>query len=243
MPAKPTLDDHIKWQLDRAYTGYYEDVDPMDYAKKFQSSPSEASSILDCQTLNLIKVENIFDRVFDIPGFNPITVMDVLKLTHQDHEALSMHFMGAVLANETIMELGKDSVCQVFKIQNGLMILRTSTPLQADSNGHVIYVLDQFKDVSDLVTDGKFSWSFKGPSAERFAKLVERSMELDCPLSTQELTVLSFVGKGLSSKEAADKLFLSKHTIDTHRRNILKKLDAENTVIAYQKAKHMGIIA
>lgn len=237
-----TLEDHIKWQLDRAYSGFYEAIDPMEYAKKFQSSPFEASSILDCQTLELIMVENSFDKVFRMEGFQPQTIREVLQCIHEDHESKAMHFAAAILANETVFKIGEDSVSQVFKISSGVSILRTSTPLQADSNGHVIYVLDQYRDVTDLTPEGKFRWSLKGPNSRKIEKLVEASLQEECPLSPQELTILSYVGKGVSSTETAEKLFISKHTVDTHRRNILKKMDSPNTTAAYQKARRLGII-
>ena len=46
----------------------------------------------------------------------------------------------------------------------------------------------------------------------------------DLSLSDREKNILRMVALGLSSMEIADKLFLSIHTINTHRKNILRKL-------------------
>jgi len=43
-------------------------------------------------------------------------------------------------------------------------------------------------------------------------------------LSKREITILKLVAKGLTNKEIADKLFLSTHTVITHRKNITNKL-------------------
>lgn len=43
-------------------------------------------------------------------------------------------------------------------------------------------------------------------------------------LSTRELEIIQLIKQGLSTKEIADKLFLSVYTIDTHRKNICRKL-------------------
>jgi len=51
----------------------------------------------------------------------------------------------------------------------------------------------------------------------------------DC-LSRREKEIAGFLVKGMSSREIADKLFLSKHTVDTHRRNILHKLKLSSTL-------------
>ncbi len=43
-------------------------------------------------------------------------------------------------------------------------------------------------------------------------------------LSPREITILRWIVKGLTHQEIADKLFLSIHTVNTHRKNINKKL-------------------
>jgi DNA-binding CsgD family transcriptional regulator len=43
-------------------------------------------------------------------------------------------------------------------------------------------------------------------------------------LSDREAEVLKFVAKGFSNKEIAEKLFISMHTVISHRKNITKKL-------------------
>ena len=48
-------------------------------------------------------------------------------------------------------------------------------------------------------------------------------------LSERELEITSLVCKGLTSKEIAEQLNLSLHTVETHRKNILKKLNLKKT--------------
>ncbi len=48
-------------------------------------------------------------------------------------------------------------------------------------------------------------------------------------LSKREIEVLCLIAEGLSSKEIADQLFISVRTVDTHRSNILHKLELSNT--------------
>lgn len=43
-------------------------------------------------------------------------------------------------------------------------------------------------------------------------------------LSSRETELIHLIAEGLTNKEIADKLFLSVHTIKTHRKNIIKKL-------------------
>ncbi len=48
-------------------------------------------------------------------------------------------------------------------------------------------------------------------------------------LSTREKEILSLILSGNSSKDIAKELYISKHTVDTHRRNVLKKLNLHST--------------
>ena len=45
------------------------------------------------------------------------------------------------------------------------------------------------------------------------------------PLSVREKEIIVYVVKGMTNKEIAEKLFLSIHTVITHRRNIARKLE------------------
>ena len=48
-------------------------------------------------------------------------------------------------------------------------------------------------------------------------------------LSDREKEVLRLICQGCSNQEVADELFLSPHTVDSHRRNLLNKTNARNT--------------
>ncbi|MGB3463638.1 MAG: response regulator transcription factor [Cyclobacteriaceae bacterium] len=43
-------------------------------------------------------------------------------------------------------------------------------------------------------------------------------------LSEREYEILALIGKGLTSREISEKLFISIHTVNSHRKNLLKKL-------------------
>ena len=47
-------------------------------------------------------------------------------------------------------------------------------------------------------------------------------------LTAREIEIIKLVAEGKSAKEMADQLFLSIHTVDTHRRNVLVKLKMKN---------------
>jgi len=48
-------------------------------------------------------------------------------------------------------------------------------------------------------------------------------------LSVREIEIIKLIAQGLTNKEIADNLFLSVHTVNTHRKNIMQKLGLKNT--------------
>ena len=59
----------------------------------------------------------------------------------------------------------------------------------------------------------------------------------------KEKEVLALVSSGLTTKEIAFKLNISHHIVETHRKNLLRKCDAKNSVELVQKAFMHQLIA
>jgi len=49
------------------------------------------------------------------------------------------------------------------------------------------------------------------------------------PLTGRETEILRYLAEGHSSKQIASVLFISKGTVDNHRKNLLKKMNAKST--------------
>ena len=48
-------------------------------------------------------------------------------------------------------------------------------------------------------------------------------------LSAREIEIITLIAEGLTNAQISEKLFLSKHTVNTHRKNIMNKLGVKNT--------------
>ncbi len=57
----------------------------------------------------------------------------------------------------------------------------------------------------------------------------EKKLKQDIPLSDRELEVLKHMSLGLSNKQIADKLYISIRTVETHKHNLMKKLNIFST--------------
>ncbi|HHM21521.1 MAG TPA: response regulator transcription factor [Bacteroidetes bacterium] len=61
-------------------------------------------------------------------------------------------------------------------------------------------------------------------------------------LSRREQEILELISKGLSSQGIGKTLFISKHTVETHRKNILRKLDFNTSTELVKFAVQQGLV-
>lgn len=106
-----------------------------------------------------------------------------------------------------------------------------------------VYTID--KDIAEAVmaliqVDDKYL------EVNRMYKLLKENLYLKnknklAVLSKREKEILKLISKGLSSKEIAETLIVSFHTIETHRKNILKKLNFKNVAELVSFAAECGL--
>ncbi|RDC55836.1 DNA-binding response regulator [Pedobacter chinensis] len=60
--------------------------------------------------------------------------------------------------------------------------------------------------------------------------------------SSREIEILQLIGEGLTNVEMADKLFISKRTVEGHRQSLIDKTGARNTAVLMRFAHANGII-
>jgi DNA-binding NarL/FixJ family response regulator len=67
-------------------------------------------------------------------------------------------------------------------------------------------------------------------------------LELANSLSEREIAVLRLIADGKTNKEIAEELFLSTHTVDSHRKNIMQKTGCSNTASLIRFGLKSGIV-
>ncbi|GGA81283.1 oxygen regulatory protein NreC [Flavobacterium palustre] len=83
---------------------------------------------------------------------------------------------------------------------------------------------------------------FSAEISEKMINFMSEQSISENILSNKETEVLALIAKGLTTKEIATKLFVSSRTIETHRANILKKLEVKNTAELIKKAAKKNLI-
>jgi DNA-binding CsgD family transcriptional regulator len=61
-------------------------------------------------------------------------------------------------------------------------------------------------------------------------------------LTPRELEILSLIAGGLSTREIAERIYVSENTVKTHSANLFSKLNARRRTQAVQIAKEAGVI-
>ena len=103
-----------------------------------------------------------------------------------------------------------------------------SMMIEAGAKGFLLKdspVEEVFSAIESVMADEEYICS---EVMQAFSRAMQRKEENDI-LSEREMDVLLGICRGLSTQEIADKLFLSKRTVDTPRANILEKTGSNNT--------------
>lgn len=91
-----------------------------------------------------------------------------------------------------------------------------------------------------MAGDSYFSSALLGTLTRNMSMLTVDEPDDDA-LSNREVEILVEVCRGLSNQEIADKLFISKRTVDKHRANIMEKTGCKNTanLVVYAIKNHL----
>jgi PAS domain S-box-containing protein len=147
------------------------------------------------------------------------------NVVHKDGHPISTELYGIV----GLKVKGRSSML-------GTLILSRADFIQEqDLEGIAINEIEEFEKAIDLLA-GTRSYI----STELVNKLIsvfrdneairEKAQDDGISFSERELEVLSHVCLGLSTKEIADKLFISSRTVEKHRANLMTKINAKNII-------------
>ncbi|MFT3700880.1 MAG: response regulator transcription factor [Agriterribacter sp.] len=128
-----------------------------------------------------------------------------------------------------------------------------------------ILAMSTFKErsyISQAVLHGASGYLFKSASKEEIEEAIFTvyegklflSLEIDAKefhkgtpaeipiLTRREKEILNMIAEGLTNSQIADKLFISLHTVDSHRKNILTKFAVNNTAALIKAAAKLSLI-
>lgn len=150
---------------------------------------------------------------------------------------------------------GIDIVPEIKRISpNTHVLLCTAYPtedrlvdaLRAGAKGFVekTNTWDDFLGAVDRVGRGEqyFSSKSSGVSPLPRSALPQRAKRISALLSRRELEIMGLIAMGCTSKEIANKLFISVATVDTHRTNLMSKVGVHNVAGLVLYAFQNGLV-
>ncbi len=170
-----------------------------------------------------------------------LILVDITLTDHNDHELI--HWIHNHLPNTVMM------VMATCAHQDSIV-----TALRAGAVGYLLKERADDELIQALMTMAKGGASIDPFVAKRILQALHllpsntrhTALSNTCPstlLSNREKIVLQWVSQGLTNKEISLHLSLSRHTIDTHIRNIYRKLAVSRRTQALKAAKQLGLLS
>ncbi|MBN1969868.1 MAG: response regulator transcription factor [Candidatus Delongbacteria bacterium] len=229
-------------------------------------------SILDKQTpvlQKLAETSNSLITVFDLfkkkHVYQSSNFEAFLGYPKNDFEKGGEYFLDSKIHNEDYIALFQNGItlfklltsitseqrlnCKLineFRILNAsnqfIRVIEQQQTLELDKKGNVWLALS----ILDISPNQNANENLKAQilnfKTGEFVPLLQSKLNKNMTLTKREIEILNHVKDGKLSKEISDKLFISVHTVNTHRQKILEKLNVNNSMEAIKIAANLGLV-
>jgi len=102
----------------------------------------------------------------------------------------------------------------------------------------------KFSNIIDVILSGKL---YLSPDCKHSQHYFYEKTRIDTraikdSLSKREIEILNFISEGMNSEEIANRLFISKNTVEFHRKSLFKKFDTNKSTKMVKIASQNNII-
>jgi len=182
----------------------------------------------------------------------------------EPEEVTPYHFMEAAHPSDIQrLNLGRSKIIklaqEIFIAEKGYTLLSTNFKFRTPSGrysdilvqGYLYYTTIPYRTVFFLKIHTNIDWHKKikhgyhyyvGTDLSYFRYPDEEFLQKGNIFSKREFEIIKLIESGLGSEEIADKLFLSVHTVNTHRRNILEKTGKTHISDLIYELKERGLL-
>lgn len=163
------------------------------------------------------------------------TTAEALKngLNHADAHVLVIDYSsGSFSVNDLLDIMKKNPSLRVIGISHDCHVPDVKRLLAAGINGHLMNDCDKDEILGSVIASAKGEKFFCGQVIDKLNVAEGEDQSHTCEpvsISERELEILQLIAEGLTTKQIAEKLHLSFHTVMTHRKNMMSKLGLNNT--------------
>jgi len=182
-----------------------------------------------------------------------ITVVATANDGYETLQKLQEHTVDIVLLDINMPKLNGVETCKLIskqyphtKVIALSMYKQTSYVNKMKMNGAKGYLLkddtaEEIISAIKLVHSGREYYSKQ--IKQILANPLGEEVELDpSTITRRETEILKLISEGLSTKLISEQLFISVHTVESHRKNLLSKFNAKNTASLVKKAMDIGFL-
>lgn len=211
----------------------------------------QAWSVLDFYDYKHLHAEG-YEKYLGWPD-SEITSEKILEIVHpDDKEAFTTLYYLVLegLMNMPTAVKGIGHFCISYRVQTGsgdyVKVLETNAIVESDEEKNIpLICLSQMSRVDLLDKSDKVKYYFlindENDSVQIMAEYLKQYSPVVNVFSDNEIKIVKLMRQGLTSQEIADKIFLSKHTIDKYRKNLLEKTATANTAELLTHMNDIGI--
>ncbi|MCS4224276.1 response regulator transcription factor [Sphingobacterium sp. BIGb0165] len=152
----------------------------------------------------------------NLPDANGIDLVKGLKEAHQELKIVAFSVHNELAVINSILNEGADAYLQ--KNATGNEIITAISDVLVGKR----YICEKTQVILNKKTDA---------GLKQVPKLTRREKE-----------ILTFVAKGMTTNQIAESLFISSHTVESHRKNLMEKFQTKSVTAAVKSAIEYGLI-
>ncbi|MEO9892594.1 LuxR C-terminal-related transcriptional regulator [Aurantibacter sp.] len=182
---------------------------------------------------------------YDLEEFN---TEDLIEYIHPDDRELVMNIVQEVIKHAIAVDLseGPAHLFLTFRLRKKdgtyMKVLRESSSYELNNEGKMISNFSLLTDISFMDSNDCVEWSFEANELDiQSFKNIVYSVYQDY-FTNREKEIIALINDGSTNKEIAEKLYISKHTVATHRKKIFRKAGVSHVQDLILFCKKNGIL-
>ena len=175
------------------------------------------------------------------------SLLELKKICHVDHFSHVMHVCKTYIkfCEKQLLIQDLSSLSLTFKIRknNGSFIkIFCQISVCESHENQLTKLLVKFTNIDFISSDCDLSWALQADPIDKlnFKNLV--ATKFIHTFSARENDIIKEVFKGNSNHQIGKKLFISNHTVATHRKNIFKKSNCNSVASLFSYCRQRGLI-
>ncbi len=185
--------------------------------------------------------------------------------THEDFEVVGMYSSASELFNNIAADAPSVLLLDInLPDANGIDLVKGLKETNTDLKIIAFSVHNEFAVINSILNEGANAYLQKNANGDEILaaistvlvgkryicaktqvilnKKAEMGLKQVPKLTRREKEVLSFVAQGMTTNQIADSLFISSHTVESHRKNLMEKFQTKSVTAAVKSAIEYGLI-